>query len=120
VPTFRRLFPAAAIGLILTLGLVGCGGHPTVHRSLSIVPATASAGAAFSPDVITVSNKDNLVLSITNPTSATHGFTIEGYGIATEIPPGTTDVKVHAVHPGTFKIYCQLHPTHSTATLVVQ
>ena len=31
-----------------------------------------------------------------------------------------TDVKVHAVHPGTFKIYCQLHPTHSTATLVVQ
>jgi len=120
VPTFRRLFPAAALGLILTLGLAGCGGHPTVHRAMAIVPATASAGASFSPATITVSNKDNLVLTVFNPTSATHGFTIEGYGIRTEIPPGQTDVKVHAVHPGTFKIYCQLHETHQTATLIVQ
>ena len=29
-------------------------------------------------------------------------------------------VKIRATHPGTFKIFCQLHETHQVATLVVQ
>ena len=52
--------------------------------------------------------------------AAVHGFTIEGYGIQTEIPTGGSEVKVHATHPGTFKIFCQLHETHQIATFVVQ
>jgi len=118
VPNFRRLFPAAALGLALVLS--GCGGHPTVHRDIAVVGATATSGASFTPSMITVSKDDNLVLAVANPTAATHGFTIEGYGISTQIPPGGSEVKVHAVHPGTFKIYCQLHETHQIATLVVQ
>jgi hypothetical protein len=118
VPTFRRSFPAAALGLALVLS--GCGGHPTVHRTMSVVAATATAGASYSPNKITVNKDDNVILQVGNPTAATHGFTIEGYGISTEIPPGGSEVKIHAVHPGTFKIYCQLHQSHQIATLVVQ
>ncbi len=118
MPTFRRFFPAAALGLALVLS--GCGGHPTVRRAISVVPATASAGASYEPKTITVSKDDNVILAVGNPTTAAHGFTIEGYGISTEIPPGGSEVKIRATHPGTFKIYCQLHETHQVATLVVQ
>ncbi len=118
MPTFRRFFPAAALGLALVMS--GCGGHATVERSIAVVPATASAGASYSPAVITVNKDDNVILTVGNPTTAVHGFTIEGYGISTEIPPGGGEVKIRATHPGTFKIYCQIHETHQVATLVVQ
>jgi len=118
VPTFRRLLPAAALGLSLVLS--GCGGHATVHRSLAIVAGTPTAGPSWSPTTITVSKDDNVILAVANPTPAVHGFTIEGYGISTEIPPGGSEVKIRATHPGTFKIYSQLKEMSQVATLVVQ
>jgi hypothetical protein len=118
VPTFRRSFSAAALGLALVLS--GCGGHPTVHRQIAIVPATGTAGASWEPTTITVSKDDNVILAVGNPTPAVHGFSIEGYGIQTEIPPGGSEVKIRATHPGTFKIYSQLEDIGQVATLVVQ
>jgi len=116
VHTFRRLLPASAIGLALVLS--GCGGSPTSRRQIAVV--AGSGGAAFEPTTVTVNKDDNVVLAVANPTAAVHGFRIEGYGIQTEIPPGGAEVKIKATHPGTFKIYCQLHETHKVATLVVQ
>jgi len=118
VPTFRRFFPAVALSIGLFLS--GCGGHATVHRAIAVEPATATAGASFSPTTITVDKDDNVILEVANSTAVTHGFTVEGYGIRTEIPPGGSEVKIRATHPGTFKIYCQLHETHQVATLVVR
>jgi nitrosocyanin len=107
---------AAALGLALVLG--GCGGHPDIERQISVAPGPS--GAVFQPETITVNKDDNVTLAIGNPTTSVHGFSIEGYGIQDEVPPGGMEKKFQATHPGTFKIYCQLHETHQVATLVVQ
>jgi heme/copper-type cytochrome/quinol oxidase subunit 2 len=87
---------------------------------MSIVPGSASTGPAYSPAVITVSKDDNVILAVGNATAVPHGFTVEGYGISTEIPPGGGEVKIRATHPGTFKIYSRLGEMSQVATLVVQ
>ena len=114
--TFRRFLPLSVVGLALVLS--GCGGSPTSRRQIAVV--AGSGGAAFDPAEVTVNKDDNVVLTVRNPTASPHGFSVEGYGIQTEIPPGETEVKIKATHPGTFKVYCQLHETHKIATLVVQ
>ena len=115
--TFRRYFPAAVVGLGLVL--TGCGGHPTERRQISAVPGPGG-NAAFEPITVTVEKDDNVVLAVGNSTTGPHGFSIEGYGIQREIAPGGMEVKFQATHPGTFKIYCQLHENHQVAPLVVQ
>jgi len=103
----------------LGLALSGCGGHATVHRTVSA--ADINGGVGFSPTPITVDKDDNVVLTVANSTAKVHGFTLEGYAIQKLVNPGPgMDVKFKATKPGTFKIYCQLHPTHQVATLVVQ
>ena len=116
MPTFRRFLPASLLGAALVLS--GCGGHPDVRRQISV--SSGPSGAAFEPDTITVDKDDNVRLAIGNPTTSVHGFSIEGYGIQDEIPPGGAEKKISARHPGTFKIYCHLHETHKVATLVVR
>ena len=118
MPIFRRFFPAAVLGLALVLS--GCGGHPTVRRQIAVQAGSGGAGASFQPTTITVNKDDNVILAVGNPTAGPHGFSIEGYGIQTEIPPGGSEVKIRATHPGTFKIWCQLHETHQIATFVVR
>ncbi|MGI8808002.1 MAG: cupredoxin domain-containing protein [Acidimicrobiales bacterium] len=115
MPTFRRLLPASVVGLALVLP--GCGGSPESRRQIAVV---SGPPAAFEPTVVTVNKDDNVIMAVGNSTTAVHGFTVEGYGIRTEIPPGGSEVKIKATHPGTFKVYCQLHETHQVATLVVQ
>ena len=116
MPIFRRLLPASLLGLALLAS--GCGGHPDVERQIAVSPGPS--GAVFEPTTITVNKDDNVTLAVGNPTSGPHGFSIEGYGIQTEIPTGGSEVKIRATHPGTFKIYCQLHETHQIATFVVR
>jgi nitrosocyanin len=118
VHIFRRLFPAAVIGLGLVLS--GCtGGSPTSHRQISAV--TIGTGAGFDPTEVTVDKDDNVVLTVGNSSSRTHGFSIEGYGIQREVEPGKPiEVKFKSTKPGTFKIYCQLHETHQPATFIVR
>jgi heme/copper-type cytochrome/quinol oxidase subunit 2 len=117
VHTFRRYFVAAVVGPALVL--TGCGGHPEAHRSIASV--AVPGGTGYEPTPITVDKDDNVILSVGNATAVVHGFSIEGYGIRDEIQPGApTQVKFKATHPGTFKIYCQLHEGHKVATLVVQ
>ena len=116
MPTFRRFLPASLLGL--TLILSGCGGHPDVRRQIAV--ASGPSGAVFQPVTITVNKDDNVRLTVGNPTPNIHGFSIEGYGIRSEVPPGGFERRFQATHPGTFKIFCQLHETHQVATLVVQ
>ena len=116
MPTFRRSLSATLLGAALVLS--GCGGHPDIERQIAVAPGPG--GATFEPKTITVDKDDNVTLAIANPTSSVHGFSIEGYGIRDEVPPGGAQKKFQASHPGTFKIFCQLHETHQVATLVVQ
>ena len=114
---FRRFLVVPVLGLALTLA--GCGGHATLTRSIDA--AQVSGGAGFDPVTIEVHKDDNVILDVGNATATTHGFSIEGYGIHDTVDPGTPiKVKFKARKPGTFKIFCQLHPAHQTATLIVQ
>ncbi len=116
--TFRRLLPAAVVGLCLVL--TGCtGGHPEVERQ--IAAANVGTGAGFEPEAITVNKDDNVTVAVGNTSTRVHGFSIEGYGIQREVEPNNgIQVKFAATKPGTFKIWCQLHETHQVATLIVQ
>ena len=116
--TFRRLLPAAVVGLGLVL--TGCtGGHPEVERQ--IAAANVGAGAGFEPTTITVNKDDNVTVAVGNTSTRVHGFSIEGYGIQRQVEPANgIQVKFPATKPGTFKIWCQLHETHQVATLIVQ
>jgi nitrosocyanin len=117
VHTLRRFIFLPFVGL--TLVLSGCGGHATLTRSIDAAPV--SGGAGFDPTTITVHKDDNVILDVDNTTAVTHGFSIEGYGIHDTVDPHTPiKVKFKARKPGTFKIFCQLHPAHQTATLIVQ
>jgi len=118
VHTFRRFSPAAAAVVGLGLVLSGCGGHPTSRREVAAVTVAGVAG--FEPTTVTVNKDDNVVLSVGNSTPGIHGFSIEGYGIQTEIEPRGQDLRFKATHPGTFKMYCQLHENHQVATFVVR
>ncbi len=103
---------------VAALALAGCGGD-TVRRS--VAAATVDSAPGFAPDVVTVDKGEEVVLTVDNSTSGPHGFAIEGYGIRRTVDPNQTlDVRFKAYRAGTFKIFCQLHPTHQTATLIVR
>ena len=109
---------AAVAAAALVLSLVGCG---TSTDRRAIAATLVSGAAGFSPEQITVDKRDTVRLKVGNGTDRVHGFSIEGYKIKREVKPNETlDIRFKASRAGTFKIYCQLHPTHQPATLIVQ
>lgn len=98
--------------------LGGCG-HATSHRSISSTLVSGATG--YFPTSIVVNKEDTLSLNVGNGTEKTHGFSIEGYQVVKTVDPNqTVKVKIHLGRAGTFKIFCQLHPAHQTATLIVR
>ncbi len=120
--TMRRV-TRATLSIALAAAVVGalsaCGGTQTVDKS--VYAAKVDGGAGFAPVTLTVDKRNRVELAVGNTTDVTHGFSIEGYGIQEEIQPGSPiEVKFTATNAGTYKVYCQLHPAHKTATLVVR
>ncbi|MGI9021657.1 MAG: cupredoxin domain-containing protein [Acidimicrobiales bacterium] len=111
----RRMTAVAAVSI---LALVGCSGS-NVNPAIDI--ATVDGRPGFVPPTITVETDDKVDLKVTNATDKTHGFRIEGYGITRLVDPTAPpeQVKFTAYRGGTFRIMCQLHEAHQTATLVV-
>ena len=116
--TIRRKGTALAGALALTLSLAACGSQTD---RLTIDAATVGSAPGFSPDTLTVEKENSVRLRVGNDTAREHGFSIEGYRIERVVQPDqTVEVRFRASRGGTFKIYCQLHPTHQTGTLVVR
>jgi len=93
--------------------------QPTERETIAIAAVDNAPG--FSPREVTVNQENEVRLRVTNSTSNEHGFTIEGYRRELVVRPGETrEVEFKAVRGGTFKVFCQLHPAHQTATLVVR
>ena len=114
----RRRIAAAAAAVPLVLLFTGCA-TPTDHREITATVINGAAG--FDPAAITVEKEDTVVITVSNTTDKTHGFSIQGMGVRKTVDPNQTlRVKFRAGRGGAFKIYCQLHPAHGTATLLVE
>jgi plastocyanin len=109
--------------------LAGCGGSGTSDNGAKSTPATSSSAATaatkftirdflFSPTPATV--KVGQKLSVTNDDAASHTFTDKG--TPTTFDSGTVKHgqtrTVTFTKAGTFKIYCQFHPTMSGTVTV--
>jgi nitrosocyanin len=114
----RTLLAAAAVAA-LAFGTTACGSNSETISINAI--KSGDQPAAFAPKTVTVDKSDSVKLKVGNQTTSQHGFSIEGYDVQKVVPPGQTiEVKFTAGKSGTYKIYCQLHPTHQPSTLVVQ
>ncbi len=112
----RRTVAGVALSL---LALAGCSGQSAHH---AIAATIVDGKPGFSPKTVTVHKNDKVDLVVTNTTDKTHGFDIEGYHIQRLIDPTAppVHVKFTASQAGTFRIFCQLHAAHQTATLSVE
>lgn len=114
----RSLLAAAAVAA-LAFGTAACGSS-TETFSVNAVKI-GDQPASFAPTTITVDKSDKVKVKVGNQTTTAHGFSIEGYDVQDVVPPGqTVEVDFTAGKSGTYKIYCQLHPTHQPATLIVE
>ena len=89
------------------------------HR---VAPSPAGPGApAASPATLTAHKGHNVEIKVTNTASdKAHGFSIDEFGVKKTVDQGrVTTVKFKANKAGTFKVYCQIHPTHKPAELTV-
>jgi nitrosocyanin len=109
---------AAASAAVLALALVACGGAKTTS---SRVNATLVNGKpAFSVGTLTVTEGDKVDLRVDNDTDKDHGFSIDAFNVHRVVQPHKPQtVKFTAKHTGQFRIYCQLHPAHQPAELIV-
>ena len=117
-PSLSRSAAVVAVVALALLTLVGCSGD-SVQRKISASLVDGNPG--FVPETLSVDKGDEVDLTVTNTTDKTHGFEIQGYGITELIDPTAppVHVKFTASKGGTFRIFCQLHEKHQTATLVV-
>jgi nitrosocyanin len=114
----RRRAVAVAAAAALALTTAACG-RDTATRS--IAAAVVDGAPGFTPQTITVDQEQPVVLRVGNGTDREHGFSIVGYRISEVVGPNqTVEIEFRATRGGTFKIYCQLHPAHQTATLIVR
>jgi nitrosocyanin len=107
------------MAVVVALLVVGACGVNTEHQSINAALVAGKPG--FTPSRITVAQRDKVVLKIGNRTTAKHGFSIVGYPVKETVDPGqTVSVRFTARRAGRFEIYCQLHPKHQHALLVVK
>jgi len=88
---------------------------------IQIVSANVGGKNVFIPSTIVVTGGKPVTLSIFNTTEIPHGFAIPGIGIEAVLPPQQEfTVALPALEGGhVYRVNCQLHPAHRTATLVV-
>lgn len=117
----RRSVALAALTVAAATALVGCGDDSATAR-LSVEDGPVGGANVMKPDKLTAQEGDTVEIKITNTASdKQHGFSIDEFDVKETIDQGkTTTVKFDVDKAGTFKVYCQLHPTHKPAELVVE
>ena len=115
-----RALAVATAALVLPAALLGACATNPVKRTVRA--STAPDGpATFVPSIVQVRKGEKVVFRVTNATDRQHGFSIDGYGVATTVDPNKPiRVRLTARQAGRFRIFCQLHyPRHRPAALVV-
>jgi heme/copper-type cytochrome/quinol oxidase subunit 2 len=95
----------------------------TYHSDSSTVQmVSAFVGAnVYIPSTVVVVSGHPYTLSVFNATDQPHGFAIAGLGIEAVLEPKKeTAIQLPALKAGAiYRIHCQLHAAHRSATLVV-
>ena len=115
---------------VFVLLLLGCGHHgghgyakgfASAGWDVEIISAKIGGKNVFIPSTIAVADHNPVTLTIFNTTDTPHGFAIDELGIRAVIPSGEeTRIELPKLEGHKIlKIYCQLHPPHRSATLVV-
>lgn len=118
-----------AIALIAALFAVSAAaerhGNATGHAegepdAIEIVSTNLQGKNIFIPSTIVVEAGKPQALSIFNTTDTPHGFAIDAANVQAILPAGEEyRIELPAMKPGIYKVYCQLHPPHRAAQLLV-
>ena len=114
-----RHIAVASVALAATALLASCGGAKTDHLSADDGPT--ATGNGITPVKLAAHKGHNVEIKVTNTAKdKQHGFSIDAFNVKEVVDQGkTTTVKFKATQAGTFKVYCQLHPTHGKSELTV-
>ena len=114
----RTRHAAAAVAAGASLLVAACSNAQTVKQT--ITAQTIGGKAGFSVAALTVTHGSKVELIVKNTTDRPHGFSIDELGVHRIVESAKPiTVRFTASRKGTFRIYCQLHPAHGTAELVV-
>lgn len=115
----RRSVALASLVVAAATLLVGCGDEKTDHLKADDGPV--DSGNGITPAKLTAHEGRQVEIEVTNTAKdKPHGFSIDEFKVQETIDQGkTTTVKFKADKAGTFKVYCQIHPTHKPAELVI-
>ena len=107
---------AVAVGGVL---LVGCSGnHKT--ENFRINATSVNDQSAFSIGTITVTQGNKVNIRVDNTTDKAHGFSIDAFNIHRVVEPKKPQVVSFTPNKtGQFSVYCQLHPAHVPARMIV-
>lgn len=109
---------AFAASTVAVLSLAACGGGHTDHIKVTEVLDSGKPG--FSIGTVTVTKGDKVAVRLDNNLPVPHGFSIDEFGIHRVVQPHKPqNFTFKANKTGTFTIYCQLHPAHLRAKLLV-
>ena len=109
----------ASLALAAATLLAGCSDEKTDHLKADDGPV--ESGNGITPVKLTAHEGRKVEITVTNTAKdKQHGFSIDEFNVKETIDQGkTTTVKFKADKAGTYKIYCQIHPTHKMSELVV-
>jgi nitrosocyanin len=110
----------AAVGLTVMAALSGCGEAEKTDR-LTVDDGPVADGNAFTPGRIETTAGTAMEIKVRNTANdKQHGFSIDEFKVGEVIDQGQTKtVKFVASKAGTYRVYCQIHPTHKPGELVV-
>lgn len=116
----RRHVGLAAVALAVMAVLSGCGEATKTDR-LTVEDGPVADGNAITPERIETTAGTTMEIKVRNTANdKPHGFSIDEFKVSETIDQGQTKtVKFVASKAGTYRVYCQIHPTHKPAELVV-
>ena len=99
----------------------GGDGFTSDQTVIQVISTNVQGKNVYIPSTIVVTAGKPITLSVFNTTDTPHGFAIAGIGVEAVLPSKVEhEVKLPALEGGhVYRIHCQLHPPHRSATLVV-
>lgn len=113
---------------IVLLAIAGCAGvghassgYESDQSVIQVVSTNVQGKNVYIPSTIVLTAGKEHTLSLFNTTDTPHGFRIEGLDVETILPSKQEhELKLPVLEGGkVYRIHCQLHPAHRSATLVV-